>query len=137
MAMDIRKIRLENLKELMGDQKAVHFAERAGMNESHLSQILGGRSNMGDKLARKVEKNLNLDAYDLDKAAESKVGVNTDALTQIMVSVRAAVDIVGLNWSEQQIAQLTANLYKLYEKTGELPDIHQAVQLQVLQEQTP
>ena len=65
---DLRKRRIENLKtacELYPSQAA--FARKVGMSESMLSQILCGARNMGEVLARDIERGLELPEGWLDK----------------------------------------------------------------------
>ncbi|MBT3046419.1 MAG: hypothetical protein AB2728_15295 [Candidatus Thiodiazotropha sp.] len=61
----IRTIRKANLLAQIarfGSQRA--FAEEAGLVPAHVSQMVTERRNMGDEVARRIEKNLNLaDGY--------------------------------------------------------------------------
>jgi len=55
--MENKEIRLSNLMDLLkkhGTQKA--FAEYTGMDPAHVSQIVNGNRNMGDKVARQIEE---------------------------------------------------------------------------------
>ncbi len=57
----IRTIRKENLLAQIarfGSQRA--FAQRAGLAPAHVSQMVTERRNMGDEVARRIERNLNL-----------------------------------------------------------------------------
>ncbi len=57
----IRTIRKENLLALIarfGSQRAL--ARKAGLVPAHVSQMVTERRNMGDEVARRIEKNLNL-----------------------------------------------------------------------------
>ncbi|WP_316365545.1 helix-turn-helix transcriptional regulator [Candidatus Thiodiazotropha sp. CDECU1] len=63
--VNIRTIRKENLLAQIarfGSQRA--FADKAGLAPAHVSQLVTDRRNMGDEVARRIEKNLNLtDGY--------------------------------------------------------------------------
>ncbi|MBT2972157.1 MAG: hypothetical protein B6D72_05045 [gamma proteobacterium symbiont of Ctena orbiculata] len=63
--VNIRTIRKANLLAQIarfGSQRA--FAEEAGLVPAHVSQMVTERRNMGDEVARRIEKNLNLaDGY--------------------------------------------------------------------------
>lgn len=54
--MDNKEIRRLNLMAIVDSYKSIkQFAEAADMNESHVSQIKIKSSQIGDKLARKLE----------------------------------------------------------------------------------
>jgi len=53
---EIRKRKLSNLIREYGTQKA--FAEAAGLDVGHVSQMMTGRRSIGERVARKIEKNL-------------------------------------------------------------------------------
>jgi plasmid maintenance system antidote protein VapI len=63
--VNIRTIRKDNLLAQIarfGTQRA--FAEEAGLAPAHVSQMVTERRQMGDEVARRIEKNLNLtDGY--------------------------------------------------------------------------
>lgn len=63
--VNIRTIRKENLLAQIarfGTQRA--FAEQAGLATAHVSQMVTNRRQMGDEVARRIEKKLNLtDGY--------------------------------------------------------------------------
>lgn len=55
---DIQKIRLENFKGLLKEFKSKSkAAEKLGFRVSYISQILSGYRSIGEKTARKVERN--------------------------------------------------------------------------------
>jgi plasmid maintenance system antidote protein VapI len=61
MMINIRTIRKSNLLaqiDRFGSQRA--FAEQAGLAPAHVSQMVTDRRNMGDEVARRIEKNLDL-----------------------------------------------------------------------------
>jgi DNA-binding transcriptional regulator YdaS (Cro superfamily) len=61
LMVNIRTIRKSNLLaqiERFGSQRA--FAEQAGLAPAHVSQMVTERRNMGDEVARRIEKNLDL-----------------------------------------------------------------------------
>jgi hypothetical protein len=59
--------------------------------------------------------------------------IDASALGEIIKGVQDALDVVELDWSPKQTAMLVANLYTLYEETGETPgDFGQLVRLQNL-----
>jgi transcriptional regulator with XRE-family HTH domain len=59
--MDIKQIRCGNLKLLLQTFKTqAEFAQAAGMVDRHVSQIVNGFRDMGDKVARRIEAKLNL-----------------------------------------------------------------------------
>jgi plasmid maintenance system antidote protein VapI len=63
--VNIRTIRKKNLLAQIarrGSQRA--FAEKAGLAPAHVSQLATERRNMGDEVARRIERNLDLaDGY--------------------------------------------------------------------------
>lgn len=59
--------------------------------------------------------------------------IDVGALAVIIEGVYAAVSAVGLEWGARQVAVMVANLYELYEETGETPaSFDQLVRLQDL-----
>lgn len=59
--VNIRTIRKSNLLtqiDRFGSQRA--FADQAGLAPAHVSQMVTDRRNMGDEVARRIEKNLDL-----------------------------------------------------------------------------
>jgi transcriptional regulator with XRE-family HTH domain len=52
-----RRVNLGNLIARYGGQRA--FAERVGLSPAHVSQIMTGRRNVGDQVARRIEQALN------------------------------------------------------------------------------
>jgi plasmid maintenance system antidote protein VapI len=57
----IRTIRRENLlAQIAQFSSQREFAEKAGLAPAHVSQMVTERRNMGDEVARRIEKNLNL-----------------------------------------------------------------------------
>lgn len=90
--MDINKKRQQMLNELIrlrGSQSA--FCEAVEMSQGQVSQLCTGSRNIGEKVARKIEKRLGLDAGYMDgesihpkaKAVES---INIDVLTKHLIS---------------------------------------------------
>ncbi|MBT3032975.1 MAG: hypothetical protein AB2669_16735 [Candidatus Thiodiazotropha endolucinida] len=65
MMVNIRTIRKSNLLaqiDRFGSQR--EFAERVGLAPAHVSQLVTDRRNMGDEVARRIERNLDLaDGY--------------------------------------------------------------------------
>lgn len=59
-SMEIKEIRRKNLGVLLENTTHIAFAEKAGMAAAHVSQIVNGSRNMGDKIARRIEKKLSL-----------------------------------------------------------------------------
>jgi transcriptional regulator with XRE-family HTH domain len=131
--MDIREIRKCNLKRLIGDDTHAVFAERAGMNTSHVSQILNGKSNIGNNLARKIEANLGLTAYMLDEdGALKRTTINVEVLSKCIAGSREAARVVGRSSDHAFIAKLAASAYALYDDSGVLIDFEQAANLAAL-----
>ncbi|MES9969046.1 MAG: helix-turn-helix transcriptional regulator [Candidatus Thiodiazotropha sp.] len=65
--VNIRTIRKSNLLaqiDRFGSQRA--FAERADLAPAHVSQLVTERRNMGDEVARRIERNLNLEEGHMD-----------------------------------------------------------------------
>lgn len=60
--MDINKLRIAVLKELIGDQKASKFAHAHDIEPSYISQIINGHRPMGDRAARTLEQKIGLEA---------------------------------------------------------------------------
>jgi len=66
--MDIREIRRENLRRLVEKfGTKAKFGRHYDVDATYLSQILNGHRNLGEKAARKLEKSLNLNEFELDK----------------------------------------------------------------------
>lgn len=62
--MDIRKLRIEALKRLIGTLKIKEFADQHDLDASYISQMLNGHRGMGDVAARNLEKKIGLpDGY--------------------------------------------------------------------------
>lgn len=140
-SMDIHKVRRANISALINmDRKRgaqARFADRAGMNASHLSQIVTGKSNVGFTLARKIETKIELERFTLDIPDSSLSAARTvdpKALAVIIATVNDSLEQVGLGGSNERMAQLCANLYAVYEQSGEIPDIELAVKLEALRE---
>jgi len=73
---ELNALRLRRLKELVQswkDQGKVHreFEIAAGLSAGYLSQLLTGRKNFGEVLARRVERNLNLSAHWFDREGDT------------------------------------------------------------------
>lgn len=133
--MDVRDTRRENLLKLIGNNSQRAWAASVGMQPAHVNQILKQKRNIGYKLARKIEAKLGLDDCWLDRRVSIRSAVvDPIALATIISSVQNAVDRVGLAWSVDQVSRLSANLYALYEQTGEMPNVEQAAQLEALRE---
>lgn len=81
--MDVREVRRENLRKLNGCFESQRlFADAADVSESVAYQILSGRRNIGEKLARKLEGKLKIPSGWLDLLHESVVlpiGINYKA----------------------------------------------------------
>ena len=66
--MDIQTLRQQRLLDLIESHKTIEaLADKAGVNSRYLSQIKNGSRRMGAKFARKLEKNLSLPEYWLDR----------------------------------------------------------------------
>lgn len=59
-------------------------------------------------------------------------GIDREALMKILTEILAANAAEGLDWDVERICRLTVGLYSLYEMSGELPDVRQAIQLEAL-----
>ncbi|MGH8562739.1 MAG: helix-turn-helix domain-containing protein [Gammaproteobacteria bacterium] len=70
MTLDIRVQNLRRLISEYGQQRLL--ADAAGMNPSHLSQILTGRRGLGENLARRIEETLGLPHLWLDQGDHSR-----------------------------------------------------------------
>lgn len=132
-SVDIREIRRGNLLDLLGDGKHIEFAERIDLSASHFSQILSGRNKIGDKLARKIEERLGIKPYALDESEmRSAAEIDADALITITQHITATLKAGGADWPIEKIIRFAVDVYKLYEMTGELPDVSQATRLEIL-----
>lgn len=72
--VNIRTIRKDNLLVQIarfGTQRA--FAEQAGLAPAHVSQMVTDRRQMGDEVARRIEKNLNLPDGHMDLQHEQSI----------------------------------------------------------------
>lgn len=82
--MDINEMRRRKLRQLIqqhGSQRLL--ASASGMDPSHISQIMTSKRNMGEKLAREVEKSLRLTPGWFDDGADSQAN-NTSAAPPVM-----------------------------------------------------
>jgi hypothetical protein len=68
--MDVKQARIANLKRLIGDRRGAQaaFAKKHSLSAAHISQILSGHRDMGDKYARGLEKLLELEHGSMDHA---------------------------------------------------------------------
>lgn len=69
--MDMFKIRKANLAGLIGDKygAAADFARKYGLDPTYISQLMTGYRNMGEKAARKMEKQCDLPDGFLDQVS--------------------------------------------------------------------
>lgn len=76
-AMDAKEIRAANLaryiKERTAGNKAA-FSRQFDMNPAHISQLLTRHRDIGDKLAREIERKLNLQRGQMDRLPDSATG---------------------------------------------------------------
>lgn len=120
----IRKRNLERLIEKLGTQKA--FADAASgplgnVPESLISQILNGTRNMGEKLARKIEGNMELEPNSLDRPefiAPPELKKKADPRRQALKDMAEIMPEGALDWvSYQMKIALTSPEFKAQERT--------------------
>ena len=73
--MDIKKMRIQVLRDLMGDKTQKEFADQYNLDASYLSQLLNGHRSLGEKAAANLE---------------AKIGLAEGTLTTPSVSMRAS-----------------------------------------------
>ena len=134
-------IRTENLRHLINARAGgsqAEFARQAGISGSVVYQVLNGYRNIGEKLARKIEKNLGLSLYAMDTViadtdtAQRPGEIDAAALTKILGDVLDALETLGYKWEPKRIATLVADAYKLYQLTGDYPDSKYTVHLEAI-----
>lgn len=69
--MDMNSLRLKALQQLMGDLSQAAFADRYDLNASHISQMLSGRRNFGERAARNMEDKIGLPRGTLSNPSQS------------------------------------------------------------------
>lgn len=73
--MNVKQIRVLNLKRFIkekADEKQAKFSELYGLNKGHVSQMVTGHRDMGDKVARKIESALGLPPGAMDTLPKVK-----------------------------------------------------------------
>lgn len=58
--MDIKKMRLQALRDLMGEKSQKEFADQYNLDASYLSQLLNGHRSLGEKAAANLEAKIGL-----------------------------------------------------------------------------
>ncbi|MCX2896815.1 LexA family transcriptional regulator [Pseudomonas mandelii] len=58
--MDIKKLRIQALRNLMGEKTQKEFAEQHNLDASYLSQLLNGHRTLGEKAAANLEAKIGL-----------------------------------------------------------------------------
>ncbi len=58
--MSVRDTRRQNLIELLSETSQREFADRAGLAPGHVSQMVNGSRQMGESVARRIEKQCTL-----------------------------------------------------------------------------
>ena len=58
--MDIKKMRVQALRDLMGEKSQKDFAEQYNLDASYLSQLLNGHRSLGEKAAANLEAKIGL-----------------------------------------------------------------------------
>lgn len=68
--MEVRKIRVENLRKLVAERgpTAARFAREHGLDPNYLSQLFNGHRSFGEKTARRIEEHAGIKAGALDVA---------------------------------------------------------------------
>ncbi len=71
--MSLSNLRLKNLLKLIDNEykNQADFSNKAGYEPSFISQLVTGRRNCGEKVARKIEGNLGLPVGYLDREQDS------------------------------------------------------------------
>jgi len=100
--MDINKLRIAALVELIGDQKASKFAHEHDIDASYISQIINGHRPMGDKAAKTLEQKIGLAPGTLvmpspapTGSAKSPAHSTTAVPTEFLKVVVGQVPVVG------------------------------------------
>jgi len=63
--MDIKQLRVDALRRIIGDTTQRDFAEKHDLDASYLSQILTGHRKLGDKAAKNLEEKIGLRSNEL------------------------------------------------------------------------
>jgi len=91
--MDVKEIRVENLRRLIDDRAKGNqrqFAEDHELNKAHVSQMLTRHRDMGDKVARQLEKKLGLAHGFMDRRHDDKQMFLTDDELALIEAYRSA-----------------------------------------------
>jgi hypothetical protein len=120
----IRKQNLEKLVQRLGSQKAVADAAsgpHGSVPESLISQIINGTRNMGEKLARKIEANMGLEQFSLDKPEFNEAPTPKKKEDPRRQALRNMVDLLpdgALDWVAYQVKiAITSPEFKAQERS--------------------
>lgn len=114
---DIRRARLRELIRTQFDGKQSRFAEKIGRPQNYISRVLTtgkNRKNLGEELARHIEKTLRLERYWLDTAAEEQQTKGSGTMNNFEMSPEALA--LAKQWDQlpspfrQQIRNLIESL---------------------------
>lgn len=141
------KIRAENVIRLA--EKAKHkgmtytsFADKAGIDPAYLYHIRTGRRLVGETLARRIEKRLELPMHSLDTkdSTGSSKTVSTDIdpgqFAKLLRDVECAMKRLAIEWNDADTLGLVFDLYQIMKETGESPDIQGVLRVMALQHKT-
>jgi hypothetical protein len=113
---DVLKIRLANLRALIEQWEGTgNLARKLGYtNASTLAQMAGRNPNrpITEKMARKVEKDLDLPAGWMDAPHRVTDGVDQNQVTQAIQAVGAALQDAGKNIDPAKFAEIVALVYE-------------------------
>lgn len=144
MIKDIRRDNLQFLIETVGRGSQSAAASKLNLAPSFISQILSGTRNMGEKLARKIENEINLPLYAMDKPMTklpeieqpgAVLKVDAKKLEDVIVGSLVALNSFGLNGSEREIGRFVAQMVVYYLETGEVLNFRQIAQLEALKQE--
>ena len=114
--MEITEIRQKKLAELVATYGSQAKLARAcgDVDASFISQLVTGKRNIGEKAARKMEQQLNLQPMYFDILSESvayRDVLNVDVLVQSIVAVEDAMEIMGQTLTIEEKAILIVERY--------------------------
>lgn len=126
----------ERLLEMLNEQQLTRaeLARRAGMSRQAVGQIINGSNRGGIAAATlfALADALRVNPRWLLKGVGSKEAgqrIDRSMLASLIASVTAACEHQGANMDRVSRTSLAVDLYSLWERTGEHPDVAQMVEL--------
>lgn len=138
----VQDVRRQNLVALIAKEggpvrgRIVRFAEATGSDPTHVSQMLKGRREMGNEVARRIEakKHLGIGAMDRPLNAPDGHGApsvwDEEFMRWLIVKLETDLREASAELSPEEKAEVILRTYGIYAGTGERPG--KAVLLQLV-----